>query len=100
MSSYPLQALAEQPPTPEPASAVVSNDASASLEDLPLAWRKDPFMAYLLDMTPAEEAHHAARSAAVEEGRRRYGDERSDAWLAALRDGTHPLCRVPEPTRR
>ncbi len=97
-------------PTPEPSSAVVLNDdpmlfgidpaAVTSLEELPRELRDNPFVAYVLGMTPEEEAHLAARADAAEEGRKLYGDERSDAWLAALKNGTHPLCRVSEPTRR
>ena len=110
MNSRPLPAIADQPPTPEPSSAVVWSDgthpsgidpvAVGSIEDLPPGWRDNPFVVYVLGMTPEEEAHLAERSAAAEEGRRLYGDESSDAWLAALQNGTHPLCRVPEPARR
>lgn len=32
--------------------------------------------------------------AAWEEALALYGDEDSDAWVSALEDGTHPLCRV------
>ena len=32
--------------------------------------------------------------AAWEEALVLYGDEDSDAWVSALEDGTHPLCRV------
>jgi hypothetical protein len=55
---------------------------------------------YLVGLTPGEDASLEERSAAAEEGRRLYGDEGSDAWLAALVAGTHPLCRVAEPSRR
>ncbi len=98
-----------EPPTPSPSSAVVPNDGSllfgvdpaaiTSLEELPQELRDNPFIAYVLSLTPEEEAHLAAQSEAAAEGRRLYGDESSDAWLAALESGTHPLCRVPEPTR-
>jgi hypothetical protein len=36
---------------------------------------------------------------AWEEALALYGDEDSDAWVAALRDGTHPLCRIRTPQR-
>lgn len=94
-------AIAGQP-APAPGSNVVANDGSsifdtdpagASIEEIPFELRDDPFVARLLGMTPEEEAHLAARSLAAEEGRRLYGDESSDAWLRALQDGTHPLCR-------
>jgi hypothetical protein len=101
MSSRAMPAIAERQPTPQPSSAVTASAPAAitSREDLPREWRDDPFVAYVLALTPEEDAHDAARSEAAEQGRRLYGDESGDAWLAALRDGTHPLCRVPEPTR-
>ena len=37
--------------------------------------------------------------AASEEALALYGDEDSDAWVSALEDGSHPLCRVGEPLR-
>ena len=37
--------------------------------------------------------------AAWEEALALYGDEDSDAWVSALEDGSHPLCRVEEPLR-
>ena len=89
---------AEDEPTPDPSSAVVPA-AATSLDELPVELRTDPFVAYLLRMTPEEDAHLAARSEAAAKGRELYGDERSDAWLAALEDGTHPLCRLSDPMR-
>lgn len=107
--SHTTQVIAEDP-TPEPSSAVVPSDGDhlfgidpatiTSLDDLPPDLRNNPFVAYMLEMTPEEEARLAARSEAAAEGRRLYGDEGSDAWLAALEDGTHPLCRVAAPKRR
>ncbi|MFT3775613.1 MAG: hypothetical protein QM820_60470 [Minicystis sp.] len=38
-----------------------------------------------------------ALDTAWEEALALYGDEDSDAWVAALADGTHPLCRVRAP---
>jgi hypothetical protein len=108
MRSRPTPVIAEQPtpspPTPSPSSATVANDRVGGLgvtstEELPRELRDDPFVACLMRMTPDQEAYLANRSAAAEEGRRLYGDESSDAWLAALLGGTHPLCRVPEPPR-
>jgi hypothetical protein len=93
MSSPLAPTIAEQP-TPDPSSAVVTSG-----EDLPSELRDDPFVAYFLGMTSEEDAYLAARSEAAAEGRKLYGDEGSDAWLAALLDGTHPLCRVAEPPR-
>jgi hypothetical protein len=109
MTSRPTPAMAKQP-TPSPSSAVVANDhagglgvdptAVTSVEELPGELHDEPFVAYVMGMTPDQEAYLADRSAAAEEGRRLYGDESSDAWLAALESGTHPLCRVAEPSRR
>jgi hypothetical protein len=99
-----------EPPTPPPSSAVVASDGPllfgvdpalvTSLDDLPPELRHNPYVAQVLAMTPEEEAHLAARFEAIDEARKAYGDESSDAWIHALLDGTHPLCRVPEPTRR
>lgn len=91
MSSRAMSATAEQP-TPSPSSAVVANDPPRELRD-------DPFVAYVMAMSPDQHAYVAARARAAEEGRRLYGDESSDAWLAALVAGTHPLCAVAEPSR-
>jgi hypothetical protein len=97
--------MLDEQPTPAPSSAVVANDGLDRFgidpgEGLPSELRDDPFVAYALRMTPEEEAYLAARSEAAAEGRRLYGDESSEAWLAALVGGTHPLCRVSEPPRR
>jgi hypothetical protein len=51
-------------------------------------------VAYFADPTPEMLAAEAAIGAAYEEARGLYGDEDGDAWIAALEDGTHPLCRV------
>lgn len=53
----------------------------------------EPFE-YFAEPTPEMLAAEAAVGAAYEEGRALYGDEDGDAWIAALEDGTHPLCRV------
>ena len=55
--------------------------------------RRSPFE-YFANPTPETLATEAAIGAAYEEGRALYGDEDGDAWLAALENGTHPLCRV------
>jgi hypothetical protein len=72
-------------PTPEPSSAITPSAANDA--------RPAPFE-YFANPTPAMAALEAAIGAAYEEGRALYGDEDGDAWLAALEDGTHPLCRV------
>jgi hypothetical protein len=112
MSSLPGRAVCadEEHPTPPPSSAVVLNDgpllfgidpaAVTSIDELPPELRGNPYVIHALQMTPEEHAYVVAWSLAAEEGRGLYGDEASDAWLQALEDGTHPLCRVPEPARR
>jgi hypothetical protein len=72
-------AVADEP-TPEPGSTVAPSTSGAP--------------AYFADPTPEMLAVEAAIGAAYEEGRALYGDEDGDAWLAALEDGTHPLCRI------
>jgi hypothetical protein len=61
----------DDPPTPEPGSAIVRGDRNERLGD--------------------------ALVAAVDEARSLYGSETSDAWFEALADGTHPLCRIATP---
>lgn len=70
-------------PTPDPSSSITPN-----------ADRRRASQAYFVDATPEALAIEAAIGAAYEEGRALYGDEDGDAWLAALEDGTHPLCRI------
>jgi hypothetical protein len=53
----------------------------------------EPFE-YFADPTPEMLAAEAEIGAAYEQGRALYGDEDGDAWVAALEDGTHPLCRI------
>ena len=53
----------------------------------------EPFE-YFADPTPRMLAAEAVIGAAYEQGRALHGDEDSDAWIAALEDGTHPLCRI------
>lgn len=64
-------------PTPAPRSAVTPSTHE-----------------YFADPTPEMLEMEAAVGAAYEAGRALYGDEDSDAWLAALESGEHPLCRV------
>jgi hypothetical protein len=60
----------------------------------PSSERRRSLFEYFANPTPEMLAAEAAIGAAYEEGRGLYGDEDSDAWLAALQNGTHPLCRV------
>jgi hypothetical protein len=75
-------------PTEAPASSSFRTEG-------PAAERKAALVAYFA--SPSPEQH--AMDAAWEEALALYGDEDSDAWVAALQDGTHPLCRVPMPAR-
>ncbi len=86
-----------------------SSNASPLLGDVPVskpaspgsrpsrraAGRKAALLAYFT--SPPPEAR--AMDAAWDEALALYGDEGSDAWIAALEDGTHPLCRVRSPQR-
>lgn len=103
------RAIREQPAL-EPSSAVVAPTGSTmfgidpaavtSIDQLPPELRDNPLVLYAMSMTPEEEAYVKACFEANDAARELYGDESSDAWLEALLDGTHPLCRVPEPARR
>jgi hypothetical protein len=63
----------DDPPTPDPRSAVVQSSRDGHRSD--------------------------ALAAAIEEARRLYGSDTSEAWFTALVDGTHPLCRLATPGR-
>lgn len=80
---------ADREPTPHPSSRTTS-----LIDRGPRA----PFV-YFAAPTPETIAIEAAIGAAYEEGRALYGDEEGDAWLAALEDGTHPLCRIRTASR-
>ncbi len=73
--------LAPEEPTPQPTSSVAFIAA---------AERKSALLDYFADPSPSMRAMDAA----WEEALALYGDEDSDAWVSALEDGTHPLCRV------
>lgn len=75
-------------PTPEPGSTGTRAAPDDEADGHP------PLVVYFADPTPEMLAAEAAIGAAYEEARGLYGDEDGDAWLAALEDGTHPLCRV------
>jgi hypothetical protein len=83
-------AIAEEP-TPEPASAV-SVIASAPPPSPPPSHmqRRAALLAHFADPSPEMRRVDEA----WEEALALYGDEDSDAWVAALEDGSHPLCRV------
>lgn len=93
-SSSPSCTVVEDP-TPDPPSAVhVSGSSEAAPEPSPRgAGRRAALLAYFAD-PPAEMR---AMDAAWEDALALYGEEGSDAWIAALEDGTHPLCRVRTP---
>jgi hypothetical protein len=78
----PSTVLSEEP-TPKPPSAVVKSDFAD-------AERRAALAAYFADLPPEARALDEA----WEEALALCGDEGSDAWLAALEAGTHPLCRV------
>lgn len=85
------QAATEEP-TPKPASAV---NPIASAERLPEASRRVvERSAALLEYFSNPPPPFRELDEAWEEAIALYGDEDSDAWVSALEDGTHPLCRV------
>jgi hypothetical protein len=92
-----LSPAVEEETTPKPASAV---SATGSIERAPEssrrgADRKAALLDYFADLSP----EMIEMDAAWEEALTLYGDEDSDAWVSALEDGTHPLCRVRMPKR-
>lgn len=76
-----LSAAIVEEPTPKPASAVGS--------------RRAALLEYFANPPP----EMGAMDGAWEEALALYGDEDSDAWVSALEDGTHPLCRLRMPER-
>ncbi len=91
MSAGRPSALSPEEPTPKPASTV---------ERLPepsrrRADRTAALLAYFSSPSPEMREMDAAWEQAVA----LYGAEDSDAWVSALEDGTHPLCRVRVPAR-
>lgn len=95
-SNSPSPAVAEEP-TPKPASAV---GTKGSVESAPessqrRAERQAALLQYFADPSPEV----CEMDAAWQEALTLYGDEDSDAWVAALEDGTHPLCKVRMPQR-
>ncbi|HZF52868.1 MAG TPA: hypothetical protein VE093_29630 [Polyangiaceae bacterium] len=96
-SSSPSPSLTEEP-TPKPASAVgtkgsVENEPGSSPRD---AERKAALLQYFANPSP----EMSEMDAAWQEALALYGDEDSDAWVSALEDGTHPLCKVRVDRRR
>ena len=86
------QAASTEEPTPEPASAVkASSPSDGAVESLSQrAGRRAAILEHFANPSPQMRAMDAA----WEEALALYGDEDSDAWVSALEDGTHPLCRV------
>ena len=92
--SHRSSVLAEEP-TPSPTSAVgpTSSEERAPGSSRRGAERSAALVAYFA--APSPEASDL--DAAWEEALTLYGDEDSDAWISALEEGTHPLCRVRMP---
>ncbi len=84
--------------TPKPASAVTSIPSAQRSPDSPQrsAERRAALLEYFANLPPPMREMDAAWEEAVA----LYGDEDSDAWVSALEDGTHPLCRVGTLARR
>ena len=88
-SKSPSPAVAEEP-TPTPASAVGTKSSVAPEPSQHGAERHAALLRYFADPSP----EICEMDAAWQEALTLYGDEDSDAWVAALEDGTHPLCKV------
>lgn len=95
-SSRPSPAVAEEP-TPKPTSAVHTNNP---VEQAPASSRRGADRkAALLEYFANPSTEICEIDAAWEAALALYGDEDSDAWIAALEDGTHPLCHLRMPKR-
>lgn len=90
-SSNPQAAVTEES-TPKPASAVTS---IASVRLSPESSRRvAERRAVLLERFANPSPQMREIDTAWEEALALYGDEDSDAWVSALEEGTHPLCRL------
>jgi hypothetical protein len=74
--------MAEEPRSKAAAATVANGSAGAE--------PKAVLLAYFASPSPEMREMDAAWEEAIT----LYGDEDSDAWVSALEDGTHPLCRV------
>lgn len=63
-----------------------------SIEELPAELQGNPFIRYLVSMTPEEQARESAAAEAHQEAEALYGDD-PERILAAIEAGTHPLQR-------
>jgi hypothetical protein len=104
---------AEAEPTPAPAPASEQRRASEalsptgvgidadlierfahcrSIDELPPELRDNPFIQYIVNMTPEEESREIAAVEAHREADALYGDD-PERVMAAVEAGTHPLQR-------
>jgi hypothetical protein len=103
--SHPSTAAQDEPtPSPVPASAERSRSSEAdaelieqfaqcrSIDELPPELRDNPFIRYLVGLTPEEQAREIAAVDAHREADALYGDD-PERILAAIEAGTHPLQR-------
>src|SRR4051812_45741408 len=90
MSAGRAHITSREEPTPDPASVVERLPESARRGSA----RKAALVEYFASPSP----EMLQTDAAWEEALALYGDEDSDAWVSALEDGTHPLCRVRRST--
>jgi hypothetical protein len=95
-ASNPSAAVAEEP-TPELSLAVGTKSSIEHASEY--SWRGADREAALLEYFASPSAEMCEMDAAWESALTRYGDEDSDAWLSALQEGMHPLCRVQVPKR-
>jgi hypothetical protein len=90
-SSNPEVAATEES-TPKPVSAVTSIASARQSPDS--SQRAAERRAVLLERFANPSPLMREIDTAWEEALALYGDEDSDAWVSALEDGTHPLCRL------
>lgn len=96
MRASPSSALSPELPPPTPSSSVEELPEPITIGSPPPdpsrrgAERKAALLDYFTDPSPEMREMDAAWEQALA----LYGDEDSDAWVSALEDGTHPLCRV------
>ena len=104
----PVPASEQRPTSTKPSSSQdvrrsIADDVEAfaqcrSLEELPAELQGNPFIRYLVSMTPEEQAQENAAAEAHQEAEALYEDD-PERILAAIEAGTHPLQRRPPSPR-
>jgi hypothetical protein len=86
------QRLGSEAPSPADAELIERFAHCRSMDELPPALRDNPFVKYIVRMTPEHEAREIAAVEAHREADALYGDD-PEHILAAIEAGTHPLQR-------